>query len=328
MAQRRKKPGERLMHRALSGSAAILAEMDVLSDVLERARARGALFARTTLRDPWALQLRSERGLQFHIVVAGLCEARHRYDEPLLLGSGDLLVATGPVAYTLTGGYSDAAHRYTLEELLSRPRPQSGFDLFAGGEGARTVLICGTFAIDDVIGASLVRSLPKLGVLGRVEHPELQPTFATIQHELDRVRPGQRIALERSLDQLLVMVCRSVDPSMATGLVRALSDPITASVLERLHTDPAHPWKLETLAAEIGVSRATLVRRFKATTGSSVMSYLTGLRLGSARELLLSQHDQSVASIAAAVGYHDPFAFSNAYERWSGRRPRQERASV
>jgi len=45
--------------------------VDVLADLLARARARGALFARSTLRAPWGLRFDAGEPLTLHAVLRG-----------------------------------------------------------------------------------------------------------------------------------------------------------------------------------------------------------------------------------------------------------------
>ena len=53
-----------------------------------------------------------------------------------------------------------------------------------------------------------------------------------------------------------------------------------------LHEDPARPWTVAGLAAETGISRAALARRFTDLVGEPPMAYLTGWRLALAADLL------------------------------------------
>ena len=46
-------------------------------------------------------------------------------------------------------------------------------------------------------------------------------------------------------------------------MVISLKDEKILSALESIHLQPAKPWTIESLAASIGISRATLANRFK-----------------------------------------------------------------
>jgi AraC-like DNA-binding protein len=98
-------------------------------------------------------------------------------------------------------------------------------------------------------------------------------------------------------------------------------------IARMLHNNPAHRWTVATLAAEIGVSRAALARRFAELVGEPPMTFLTGWRLALAADLL-REPDATVGAVARQVGYGSPFALSTAFKRVRGVSPRQHRAGA
>ena len=97
--------------------------------------------------------------------------------------------------------------------------------------------------------------------------------------------------------------------------------------LRILHRDPAQPWTVAKLAAETGVSRAALARRFTELVGEPPMAYLAGWRLALAADLL-REPDATVGSVARQVGYGSPFALSAAFKREHGVSPQQYRTGA
>lgn len=79
------------------------------------------------------------------------------------------------------------------------------------------------------------------------------------------------------------------------------------------------------LAAMAGFSTSHFSARFRAGTGFSVLEYIKRLRMARARQLLITS-SHSVAEIAAAVGYPDPFYFSRQFRAVNGVGPRDFRA--
>ena len=83
------------------------------------------------------------------------------------------------------------------------------------------------------------------------------------------------------------------------------------------------------LAAEVGLSRSSLVERFTRYLLEPPMAYLTGWRLRLAAQALTAS-SKGVADIAAAVGYESEAAFNRAFKRAFGVPParyrRQSRA--
>ncbi|MDR3709324.1 MAG: AraC family transcriptional regulator [Capsulimonadaceae bacterium] len=79
------------------------------------------------------------------------------------------------------------------------------------------------------------------------------------------------------------------------------------------------------LARQLGVSRATLFRKFKEAYGTSPKEYLDNIRIGRAQRLL-QESPAPIREIAAACGYDDPHYFIGVYKRATGRTPGQDRA--
>lgn len=84
---------------------------------------------------------------------------------------------------------------------------------------------------------------------------------------------------------------------------------------------------MESLAREVGVSRAAFARRFTELVGEPPMSYLTGWRLALAADLL-SDPATTLASAAHRVGYSSAFALSTAFKRVRGVSPREYRVGA
>ncbi len=152
---------------------------------------------------------------------------------------------------------------------------------------------------------------------------------AVLCAEMQRDELGQEVFLDRLLDLVVIAAVRdwfARDADHAPAWHRAGSDPVLGPALQLLEADLARPWTLESLAAEVGVSRAGLARRFTAVMGEPAMAYLTTLRLDLAADLL-REPDMTIAAVARQVGYGSPFALSAAFKRVRGVSPAQHRAA-
>jgi AraC family transcriptional regulator of arabinose operon len=88
--------------------------------------------------------------------------------------------------------------------------------------------------------------------------------------------------------------------------------------------NPARDVRVSELAASVGISRSRLQARFQAATGGGVIEYLTGIRMANARRLL-DETRETIAGIAATVGYPDAYYFSRRFRRMHGMSPREYR---
>ena len=86
----------------------------------------------------------------------------------------------------------------------------------------------------------------------------------------------------------------------------------------------AAPVSVPVLADLVGFSPSHFSARFRSVTGFSVLDYVKRLRMARSRQLLITS-EHSVAEIAAAVGYRDPFYFSRQFHEVNGQSPRDFR---
>ena len=86
-----------------------------------------------------------------------------------------------------------------------------------------------------------------------------------------------------------------------------------------------HPWQLSELGKVASLSVEQLRRLCQQQLGRSPIQQVTYLRIRRAVDLLIST-DNKVEIIAYEVGYENPFTFSNAFKRWTGKRPSDYRS--
>lgn len=310
--------------------------MDTLSGLLEGPRANGAFLLRSLLSAPWSLRIQDEAPLSIAVVVRGEAWVVPDGGEPVRLRPGDVMVARGPEPYTVAdhpdsepdvfihpGQRCTDADGNSLEEIMTLGTRSWGND--PDGE---TMLVTGTYESTLAISARLLRSLPELFVLRAGEWKGDLVDVLCEEMQLDQL--GQEVFLDRLLDLVVIAAVRdwfARDPSRAPAWHRAAADPVVGPAMRLLEEDVARPWTLASLAAEVGVSRAALARRFSTVLGEPAMAYLTTLRLELAADLL-RQPDLTISAVARQVGYGSPFALSAAFKRVRGVSPAHHRAMV
>lgn len=97
-------------------------------------------------------------------------------------------------------------------------------------------------------------------------------------------------------------------------------DERLAAVWAEVQNALDRPWTLAQLADIAGLSEEHLRRICQSSLGRSPMKQLLMLRMEQAAHLL-TLTDHTVEAVARAVGYQNPFAFSNMFKRIMGCRP-------
>lgn len=301
--------------------------MDVLADLLTRARARGALFGHWRLGGHWGIAFDDgPMPLSVHAVVAGelFCERDGR--PPVRVRQGDVLLLRGDGPYRFV--HAPGARVRPMAEVMGAGTVPGAARSYTVDGPAETELLCGVYAFDGSICASLVAALPEAVVVPSAGDRRLTALLALLAEEVRSSEPGQQTVLDRLLDLLLVCVLRAHWAAAGTDSPRwfeALADPAAGPALRALHADPARAWTVAELAAEANVSRAALARRFAAATGVPPLAYLTRWRMELAKDAL-HRTDATLAGVARQVGYADEFGFAAAFKREVGEPPGRFRA--
>ncbi|MFJ1973225.1 AraC family transcriptional regulator [Streptomyces sp. NPDC087903] len=294
--------------------------MDVVSDAISAVRTGRPSSNRLTVRGSWCTRLAPYEGAGFHVVLSGGCSLLpDGGGEPVTLGAGDVVLLPHGAGHVLADGPVDAARAERAVPFESLTDPVGSLR----GEGHEAELLCGKYRLDRSRVHPLLAELPQVVHLpNRVgADPELRYAVDLLARELDERRPGACLALPSLLDLLLVYMVRAWMARARTGAwPGVLSDPVTTAALRALHTDPAAPWTIDRLAAEAGVSRATLSRRFTSLVGRPPMAYLTWWRL-TLSATRLRDSDAPLATVAREAGYGSPYALSHAFSREFGVTP-------
>jgi AraC-like DNA-binding protein len=110
------------------------------------------------------------------------------------------------------------------------------------------------------------------------------------------------------------------ESSSASGWLSALRDPQVGHALAMIHRDPVREWRVETLAAEVAMSRSAFAERFSRLVGEAPMQYVTRWRMYLALDALRDER-ATVGEIALRLGYGSEAAFSRAFKRFLGVSP-------
>ncbi len=146
---------------------------------------------------------------------------------------------------------------------------------------------------------------------------------ALLAQEYGAPRCGAPVMLSRLGEVLVVQVLRAqiARGAASTGLLAGLGHPRIGPALVAMHDAPDRPWRNADLAQVAGLSESRFKDLFARTVGVSPAGYLRRWRLTLARRDL--ERGDRVDRVAHRYGYRAPDAFSRAFQREFGQRPRQ-----
>ena len=310
--------------------------MDALSDLLRVVRFSGGLFLESNWRAPWCVRsqvvpadcgpgLRADGGLvAFHYVLDGRVQVRVGSEPPRVARPGNIILLSRNDPHLLG---SDV----TMPPMDARPLIRKAEEAalarsdFGTGRTVKSHFVCG-FLATTVRDHPLLTALPALLVADLRARPcaeWAETSFRYAAREHAARRPASQAILARLSEMLFVEAVRGyIDalPGNATGWLAALRDPSLSRALSALHLRPSRAWTAEELAKEACLSRSAFADRFTTAVGLPPMSYLTRWRMVLAGQRLRESSD-TLAQVAAAVGYESEFSFSRAFARETGITP-------
>ena len=310
---------------------------DVLSDVLRSVRLTGAVYFDFDLSSPWVAEAPpsreiaatvmpgAQRVIEYHLIARGSCWGHLVGEPPIRLTEGDLIVFPQGDPHVL----SSAPGMRASPDMSLFVRPTTPLPLVyerGGGGPDRTRIVCCFLGCDERPFNPLLTALPRTIHLSGAGNESASGWLATLLNiavlESGAARAGRDNILARMSELMFVEAVRrhlETLPPAQTGWLAGLRDPVVGQALAALHGEPATAWTVESLARAVGVSRSMLADRFAEMVGQPPIQYLALWRMQLASRLLLE--GESVAEVAAAVGYESEAAFSRAFKKLLGEAP-------
>jgi len=308
---------------------------DLLSEMLKAVRLTGSVFLHACFSAPFGVvapkyydpktpmaHLRHVSIL--HLIVAGGCTFETATGERREVTAGDLLFL--PFADSHKFWKGDPSEMAEAGKIV-QPGPIEGvWTVNYGGGGDEMRMVCGFLESSEFLFAPVFQTLPTLVVEQTTADAVgalIASTVREINLRVEAAAPGAQAVLGRLMELLFVEVLRrhvARLPEGSKGWFAALNDPIVGRTLQLLHADPARHWTVDQIAREVGSSRTIVAGRFNALLGRPPIEYVTSWRIQLAGERLRGGHE-SLASIAASVGYESEAAFNRAFKRVTGMTP-------
>lgn len=128
----------------------------------------------------------------------------------------------------------------------------------------------------------------------------------------NRERLKSQASSEQIMEEKVVKISRKSHDEL-------LMDKIMRIVNERL-SDPG--LNVETLAADVGMSRVHLHRKLKELTNQSAKNFIRNIRLKQAA-ILLTENNLTVSEVAYTTGFSNISHFSNSFKEFYGVSPKE-----
>jgi AraC-like DNA-binding protein len=292
--------------------------MDVLSAISESINGSVAALARR--KAPWGVRFECDFTAGFHVLLRGsavvLSKGGSRMEE---LDPGD-------IAFFARGEYHE------LRSDAEAPAvPVTGFRMQENDGDSDADFISGRYLFPSGPMHPLFRALPDQFIITHRSLGFQDPIHTMVQliaAEFNRP-DSSRIVLGRLTDTLFHYILRHwMTNTDAPGRWKDLySDEVVLRAVESMEQKWQQPWNLEKLGTTVGLSRATLSRRFKEATGVAPMEYLLRIRMQRAARMLQEGH-RKVEEISREVGYESSFAFSRSFKRLYGKSPAHFRSHI
>lgn len=292
--------------------------MDSISHLLRLARVDARLDKRCLLAPATEMDVvYRQRVAPFHVLLEGECDL-HLASQTLHLRPGDVVVIPSGARHRITtGGGSDM-------QGVVRVRGPSFTTTHSEAGDSVIDLFCGHFTFGFGAGSMLFDSLPDPIRVPFGRSPDATAVVRTLsslmRQEAAHDGAGTAAIMSALSSVLLAMVLRSSSTETGSVLWTAAGDERIAEIVSTVIADPGAGWTIQLLSDRLRMSRATFIRRFSESTGTTFGVFLARTRAMTASELLRTT-DSNVSAIAARVGYQSESSFSRAFRAATGMTP-------
>ncbi len=236
---------------------------------------------------------------------------RHRVGEfDYEIRAGEIFVLTG----TMTHHYPDVRNLSLINVLFDAEA--LGFVDWDLGE------IPGYYALFEIEPRMRrIGSFPNRLRLDLDEFAGVNEMVTEIESELETRREGYRFLAISHFRRLVGFLSRRYSEKPRTRINGAVQLSRVLSYIEQHHSEPMD---VATLCRVGCLSRSSLMRKFRAVTGSSPLDYLIRYRIGQAQRLLRGT-DLSISEIGLRTGFCDGNYFTRQFRRITGTPPSEWR---
>ncbi len=291
--------------------------------VLSAMQLESSLFVRMRAHAPWAISFDSGGQARLVVVAKGRGWFTHVGNPPVVVQEGDCLI----IKQGIMGILGDAPDRIAVP-CWQIADHVTGETVSFGGDGEACEFFSTLFTFEHAAGEPLSALLPDVVrvAMPKSDAGRMVSILEQIGAEEALASLGGSYIVGRLLDVLFIQAIRtwaSSEGNMPGGWLAGLTHRQLAQTLQRIHADLAHPWTLEQLAGNAGMSRSTFAALFKSVVGMPPLTYVATWRIYRAKLILAAGH--SIAVAAEQTGYSSDIALSRAFKAATGVSPGQWR---
>ena len=295
--------------------------MDPLSDILALVQPRTYSTGGISAGGDWGVRFPAHGMIKCYSVVRGTCWlAVESVAEPIPLQTGSCFLLPRGWPFSLS---SERSQPLKLWATLSHQQRYNGILPLTAGDD---FLILGSHFRLESDAQFLLEALPPVVLLeSEAQRESLRWAVDRLLREMREPQPGSTLIAQQIACTMLVEALRlhvSEDVEKSPGWLAAFSDARLRAALTSIHQEPGRAWTLADMAHAAGMSRTAFAQLFKEKVGRPPMEYLTDWRRTLAAKRL-KEPNESVSSVASAVGYKSESAFSAAFRRTRGSSPRK-----
>ncbi|HEY0826880.1 MAG TPA: AraC family transcriptional regulator [Bacilli bacterium] len=258
--------------------------------------------------DSYRMPFHAHRAVEIMYVISGDCVVE-TLKESFSLKKGDFILLDANVSHNLLVGEENPCRMLNVEFVFASA--EGGFpsikDL-AASNGTLT-----SFLSDE-------RPFIVLKDLSEVYH-----TLKSLVLELDEKGMENGLMVHLLLSQLLIRIARLAIEAKESEQQQA--DFYVKKAIAFIHHNYDRDIQVKDIASVVNLHPGYLHRIFKANTNSTVVEYLTALRVDKAR-MLLAQTDIPVIEISEYVGINSRQYFSAIFKKYTGKSPVEFRKTI
>ncbi len=280
--------------------------IDGLSDILRLFRLDVDIYHNAKICGNWSINAHTLGATCFHMVTEGRCQMEVPGYFSGMLECGDLVIFPRELTHTIVPEKTMCGKEQHLPYREAMHREGTG-------------LLCGEVRFQHRGFQYFLNALPPVFLLRNDQNkPWLCSLLTLIVTESMEAGAANKVILSKLSELLFTYAIRqyALDNPERAGMLALYSHHRLMAAINAFHQQPDHNWTLETLAKQAGLSRTTFSETFKRVSTWTAGQYLSWWRMQLAWIQL--SHGDSLANVAAQVGYQSEAAFSRAFQKTFG----------